>query len=72
MNLTLEQREDGDTLISCVLTLRDYFAAKSINECIRVAADQTEDGEPLSKLFAKAATFSYALADAMLKARTAL
>lgn len=53
------------------MTLRDYFAAKALMECIRVANDQTPlGGEPrLSTLFDKAAAYAYYAADAMLKAR---
>lgn len=52
------------------LTLRDYFAGKALDECIRVAADQTPGDAPLlSDLFAKAAAYAYFAADAMLQER---
>lgn len=54
------------------MTLRDYFAAKAIPECIQVAADQTTgtgDATYLSELFTKASGYAYFMADAMLKAR---
>ena len=54
------------------MSLRDYFAAKALVECIRVAEHQTrEPGPLLSALFDKAATYAYYAADAMLKARAA-
>lgn len=52
------------------MTLRDYFAAQALVECIRVAADQTLGTDPLlSDLFGKASTYAYFAADAMLKER---
>lgn len=42
------------------MTLRDYFAAKLIVQCIEVCSTHT-----------RAAEEAYAMADAMLKARTA-
>lgn len=53
------------------MTLRDYFAAEALTECIRVADHQTPPGGAprLSMLFEKAATYAYFAADAMLKAR---
>jgi len=57
------EAEDG-------MSLRDYFAAQAIVECIRVAADQTPGDDPvLTELFDKAAAYAYYAADAMLKAR---
>ena len=51
------------------MTLRDYFAAKALPECIRIAADQTPDDGLLSELFAKAAGYAWVMADTMLEAR---
>jgi hypothetical protein len=53
------------------MSLRDYYAAEALRECILVAADQTPlNGDVrLSALFEKAAVFAYYAADAMLKER---
>lgn len=53
------------------MSLRDYFAAKVMPECMRAAADHTKAGSGMSEVIARAAIFSYAYADAMLKARKA-
>lgn len=55
------------------MTLRDYFAAKAMNGILESAIDwfpthKTPDQETLD-LFADLAQDSYAIADAMLKAR---
>lgn len=53
------------------MTLRDYFAASVMTECIRVADSQIAPGnaiyERLSMLFAMAARYAYYCADAMLE-----
>lgn len=51
------------------ISRRDYFAAKALPECIRVAAGQTTEPEPLlSELFSKAAGYSFFAADKMIEA----
>jgi hypothetical protein len=52
------------------MTLRDYFAAKAIVQCIEVRSTHTRAGEEAYSL-ARAAEEAYAVADAMLKARQA-
>ena len=52
------------------MTLRDYFAAKAIVQCIEVRSTHTRAGEEAYSL-ARAAEEAYAVADAMLKAREA-
>lgn len=60
----------GGGYVSGGMSMRDYFAAQAMVECIRVAADQTPGDNPLlSGLLDKAATYAYYAADAMLKAR---
>lgn len=51
------------------MSLRDYFAAKAMNECMTASADHMDNCSPMSEVFQRAATFSYAYADAMLRAR---
>ena len=51
-----EQAADG--WAHCGMTLRDYFAAKVIKECVNVCATNTS-----------AAKEAYKIADAMLEAR---
>lgn len=48
------------------MTLRDYFAARAINGLI---SNVNTNGETLVKLLPDMALVSYAVADAMLKAR---
>jgi hypothetical protein len=55
------------------MTLRDYFAAKAMNAILKSAIDwfpthKSPDQETLA-IFADVAQDSYAIADAMLKAR---
>jgi hypothetical protein len=50
------------------MTLRDYFAAKAIVQCIEVRSTHTRAGEEAYSL-ARAAEEAYAVADAMLRAR---
>lgn len=55
------------------MSLRDHFAGQAFAECLRVAADQTPGQDPLlSDLFAKAATYAYFAADAMIAERDKL
>jgi hypothetical protein len=56
--------EEGDTLISGVLTLRDYFAAKAMSAYL--VASRGNPPEP--DMTAEAA---YVMADEMLRARLA-
>jgi hypothetical protein len=51
------------------MTLRDYFAAKALAQCVSQCAGDTRlPGESQAELIARR---SYELADAMLKAREA-
>ena len=59
----------GDTENTGGMSLRDYFAAKAMTECMTASADHTDFGSPMSEVLQRAAAFSYAYADAMLKAR---
>jgi hypothetical protein len=52
------------------ISMRDYFAAKAIVQCIEVRSTHTRAGEEAYSL-ARAAEEAYAVADAMLKAREA-
>lgn len=53
-----EQGKDPTTIINDGMTLRDYFAAKAIDECLKSCVG-----------FESAAEEAYMMADAMMKAR---
>ncbi|WP_180249319.1 hypothetical protein [Enterobacter hormaechei] len=58
----------GSSLDSCGMTLRDYFAAKAMAGWL-ASFPASESHPVVSGLEDKVASYSYALADAMLKAR---
>jgi hypothetical protein len=51
------------------MTLRDYFAAKAMQEFIRIDSETTFFGMPHPDANLKCSINAYAMADAMLKAR---
>jgi hypothetical protein len=57
--------------INLGMTLRDYFAAKAMQEFIRIDSETTFFGMPHPDANLKCSINAYAMADAMLKARQA-
>ncbi len=51
------------------MTLRDYFAAKAMQEFIRIDSETTFFGMPHPDANLKCSINAYAMADAMMKAR---
>ena len=66
-----EQSDDTVDSLHKGMTLRDYFAAKAMQALIRSAQSGTTFGVSNEKNNLTYATVSYAMADAMLKAREA-
>ena len=64
---------DPTTIIHDGMTMRDYFAAKAMNGILETAIDWFPTYKPPDEhslaIFADLAQDSYAIADAMLKAR---
>lgn len=71
---TEPERLDGDMMF-CGMSLRDYFAAKAMRVLLHQGMDCTLTGGALDYAsladFMDVAVDSYAMADAMLKARAA-
>ena len=63
---------DGKSFATDGMTLRDYFAAKTISELVRVETDNyrfLHSSEKIDNVVLNAAKTAYSIADAMMKAR---
>ena len=66
---TLPRSELFETFAIKGMDLRDYFAAKAMQEFIRISRDNYNHGNPSEGGFSWVSEMSYKQADAMIKAR---
>ena len=63
---------DGESFATDGMTLRDYFASKTISELVRVETDNyrfLHSSEKIDNVILNAAKTAYSIADAMMIAR---